>query len=140
MATPQRRKTDTGHLAQFLYLLKEGDIRMVLILAGFGLLVWSALGVYKFSSDLEAYAAMFPVGNGTFWVVNYLFCGLAMWHLAVTNLPPTRSQLIGLWLTTVWFWSFWSKYTAMSSQQTGNANSIVYIFIGFLVLHRSKHK
>ena len=135
-----RRTTDLSKLAQLRHIILDGDISMTLFLAGLGLILWAGFGVYMFMGDLEAYAKMFPFGNGTFWVANYTLCGLAMWWLASAQFPPLSSLLIGSWVCVIWTWSALARMTTTATLQTGNATSIVYILIGLLIIHRSARK
>jgi hypothetical protein len=113
---------------------------MVLLLGGLGLWLWAGFGVFRYMDDLAAYTAMFPFGNGIFWVSNYFLCGAAMWWLVAAQMPPLSSLLIGGWIGTIWSWSFLARSTAIATLQTGNATSIVYIIIGFLIIHRGARR
>lgn len=136
----KRRKTDQSYLNQLKMILLDGDISMVLLLGGIGLWLWAAFGIWRYIGDLNAYAAMFPFGNGTFWVANYFLCGAAMWWLVAAQMPAMASLLIGGWIGTIWSWSFLARSTAIATLQTGNATSIVYIIIGFLIIHRGARR
>lgn len=133
---PLRRKSDSSYLAQIKHILLNGDISMVLLLGGLGLWLWAGFGIWKHTDDLSAYAAMFPFGSGIFWGLNYFICGLGMWWLVAAKFPPLASLLIGGWIGTIWSWSYLARSTAIATLQTGNATSIVYIIIGFLIIHR----
>lgn len=135
-----RRKTDISYADQLKHILLDGDISMVLLLGGLGLWLWASFGVWRYTDDLAAYAAMFPFGNGTFWVANYYLCGLAMWWLVAARIPPLASLLIGGWIGTIWSWSLLARTTAIATLQTGNATSIVYIIIGLLIVHRGARR
>lgn len=132
-----RRATDRTPWANFAHIITSGDIGMVLVMGGLGLILWAAFGVWMFMDDLEAYAKMFPLGNGKFWVANYVSCGLAMWWLAAKRLPPLSSLLVGSWVCVIWSWSALARMTATATFQTGNATSVIYIMIGLLIIHRS---
>lgn len=137
---PRRRSSDQSLLNRIAYVLLDGDISMVLLLGGLGLWLWAGFGAWRYVDDLAAYTAMFPFGNGFFWVGNYFFCGLAMWWLVGKNFPPLPSLLIGGWIGTIWSWSFLARTTAVATLQTGNATSIIYIIIGVLIIHRGARR
>lgn len=143
MTTPttnKRRASDISILAQIRHILIDGDISMVLVLGGLGLILWAGFGLFMFIGDLDAYARMFPFGNGWFWVANYLLCGLAMWYVAGAQFPPLASLLIGSWISIIWMWSALARMTATATLQTGNATSVIYIIIGLFIIHRSARK
>lgn len=141
---PKRRSSDNTALTQLRHVLIDGDISMVLLLGGLGLIMWAVFGVYLYTGDLEAYAKLFPIGNGAFWVGNYIACGLAMWYLVAKQFPPVSSLLIGAWVSTIWTWSALARMTTTAvtplSLQIGNATTVVYIIIGLLIIHRSARK
>lgn len=134
MTAPPDPLRPLGHLR---YLLLYGDISFTVLLGGLGLVLWALFGVLRFAGDLAAYAAMFPLGNGTFWVANYIFCGVAMWVLAAFRFPPLSSLVVGAWVTGIWGWSAIARLTATATLQTGNATSVIYIILGILIVHRS---
>lgn len=136
----KRRKTDRSYLAQLMYIILEGDISLVTLLGGLGLILWAAFGLWRFGLDLQAYADIFPFGNATFWALNYILCGIGMWWMVAAQFPSLFSLLIGGWIWTIWSWSFFARSTAVATLQTGNATSIIYIIIGLLIIHRSSKK
>ena len=125
---------------QIRHTLLDGDIGMVLLLGGLGLILWAIMGTIKLNGDLKAYAAMFPFGDALFWFSNYVLCGLAMWYLVATRLPPLMSLIVGGWIATLWGWSFFARTTLQATAQTGNATSVMYIIIGLLIVQRSSRK
>lgn len=133
----QRRKSDHSKLAYLRHVIVYGDISFCVLLAGLGLILWAGFGVFMFNNDLNAYASMFPYGNGWFWVANYLGCGLAMWWLVAAKFPPFSSLLFGAWVCVIWTWTALTRMTAVATLQTGNATSIIYILLGLLIIHRS---
>jgi hypothetical protein len=136
-----RRASDTnGRLTQLKYQLLDGDIGMLLILGGLGLILWALFGMFMFVDDLAAYTKMFPFGNGWFWVTNYILCGIAMIFLAARRLPALPSLLIGSWVCVIWTWASLARMTVVATYQTGNATSIVYILVGLLIIHRSARR
>ena len=137
---PARRITDRPKLLQLKHIIIDGDISMLVLLAGVGLILWACFGVFMFVEDMNKYAAMFPFGNGHFWVANYVLCGLAMWWLVASQFPPLSSLLIGGWVCIIWTWAALARMTAVATLQTGNATSIVYIMVGLLIIHRSARK
>lgn len=135
-----RRASDNSFFGTLGQILINGDIGMVLLLGGAGLLLWAGFGYFSFHDDVEAYARMFPLGNVEFWLWNYVFCGLGLWYLAGSNLPAVPSLMVGIWVSTLWCWSAFARMTAVSTVQTGNATSVIYIIIGLLAIHRSARK
>ena len=135
-----RRRGDHTYIAQLKHVLLDGDISMVLLLGAVGLWLWAGFGIWRYVDDLAAYSAMFPFGNGTFWVANYFLCGIAMWWLVAAEFPPVMSLITGGWICTIWSWSFLARSTAIATLQTGNATSIVYIIIGILIIHRGSRR
>lgn len=119
------------------HVLVNGDISMLLLLAGLGLILWATFGVVMFTNDLNAYAKMFPFGNGIFWVLNYALCGLAMWYLVGAKLPAVPSLLVGAWVCMIWSWSATARFAEATAHQTSNATSIVYILIGLMLIQRT---
>lgn len=114
---------------------------MVLLLAAVGLITWVVFGFTAAQADLQAYAAMFPLGGVWFWVSAYIIAAFGLVYLVAYKLPPMASLLVGGWLVTIWSWSFFARATAVYTAQTGNATSILYIIIGVLILQRSgKHE
>ena len=133
--TLRRRKTDpTAQFATIKNVLLEGDISMVLLLAGLCLLLWSGIAMGLSISDPSGYALLFPQGNGTFWVSNYAVTGIAMWYLVGTKLPPFSSLLVGTWVSIIWTWNVMSHLIVL---KPSIATSVVYIITGFLIIHRS---
>lgn len=124
-------------LQRLRYTLLQGDISMLVLLAGLGLVLWAAFGIYMFADNLEAYSRMFPLGNGGFWAGNYVACGVAMWVLVAFNFPPLLSLITGSWVCVIWTWSALARMTAVATFQTGNATSIIYILVGLMIIHRS---
>ena len=118
-------------------VLIDGDISMLVLLAGLGLIMWALFGLFMFVDDLVAYTKLFPLGNGPFWVSNYILAGLSMWALVAYEFPPLSSLLVGSWVAVIWTWSALARMTATATYQTGNATSIVYIIVGLLIIHRS---
>ena len=131
------RQKDLPAIQRLADILLKGDIGMVLLLGGAGLLLWAGFGFFSYHDDLEAYAKMFPVGNSTFWLINYILCGLGLWYLAATNLKPMSSLVVGMWVLILWGWSTFARMTAVATVQTGNATSVIYFVIGALIIHRS---
>ena len=127
-------------LSQLAYVILDGDISMLCLLGGLGLLLWSAFGIFMFTGDMQAYTTMFPLGNGYFWAINYILCGLSMWFLVAFHFPPLLSLFVGSWVCVIWTWASLARMTAVATLQTGNATSIVYILIGILIIHRSARK
>lgn len=135
-----RRKTDRKPMSQLSHIILDGDISMLCLLGGLGLLMWAGFGVFMFVGDLAAYTSMFPLGNGWFWAGNYALCGLLMWYLVANHFPPLPSLLIGSWVCVIWTWVAMARMTTVATLQTGNAISIVYILIGLLIVQRSARK
>jgi hypothetical protein len=135
-----RRASDRKPCNQIAYTILNGDISALCLLGGLGLMLWSAFGVYLFGGDLAMYTAMFPLGNGYFWAINYMLCGIAMWYLVAFHFPPLSSLLIGSWLCVIWTWAAMARTTAIATLQTGNAISIVYILLSLLIVQRSARK
>lgn len=136
----RRRKEDRTARGQLAHILVDGDISMLCLLGGLGLILWAGFGLFMFSGDLENYTKMFPFGNGYFWVANYTACGVAMWYLVAKRFPRLESLLIGSWVCVIWTWAALARLTAIATLQTGNATSIVYIIIGLLIIDRSKRR
>ena len=137
---PARRKSDRSWFSQIRHVLIDGDIGMLLLLGGLGLILWAVMGTMKSGADLIAYATLFPFGDATFWFVNYVLCGIAMWILVATQMPPLLSLLVGGWVTTIWAWSFLARVGNVATMQTGNATSVMYIIIGLLIVQRSSRR
>lgn len=135
-----RRKSDLSKWGQFKYVVVDGDISMTLVLGGLGLMLWAVFGMFMFVNDLDAYAKMFPYGNGYFWAGNYLVCGLAMWWLVGAQFPAFASLVIGGWVSVIWTWAALARMTATATMQTGNATSVIYIILGLLIIQRSARK
>lgn len=130
-------RNDKTPLQQLKSVLVEGDISLVLLLGGLGLILWAIFGLVSNAQDLSNYAKLFPFGGILFWVVNYLFCGLAMWFLVAYQYPPTISLLLGTWCSIVWSWSALGRMSNMATFQTGNATSVIYVIIGLLIIQRT---
>ena len=135
-----RRRTDRKQLAQLTHSILYGDISMLCLVGGFGLIVWAVFGLLIDSAGLEAYAKTSEIGGVYFWAFNYLLCGLALWWVASKQFPPLASLLVGSWICVLWTWLSLARILALSGYPTGNATSIVYILIGLLVIHRSARR
>jgi len=133
----QAYKTENKPIKQLIHVLSIGDISMVLLLGGMGLILWALFGLFAYRADLAAYAGMFPFGTPLFWFANYLFCGIAMWVIVALQYPALLSLLVGSWCVVAWSWSALARMTAVATLQTGNATSVIYIIIGILIIHRS---
>ncbi len=131
------QRNDNTPLQQLREVIVEGDISLVLLLGGLGLILWAIFGLLAHTDDLSNYARLFPFGNIGFWVLNYLFCGLAMWFLVAYQYPPTFSLLLGTWCSIVWSWSALARMSNLATFQTGNATSVVYVIIGLLIIQRT---
>ncbi len=118
-------------------VIENGDISMVLLLAGLGLILWAGFGIFVTTEEIEQYARMFPFGNVGFWIINYIICGLAMWWLVAYQYPPTLSLLVGTWCSIVWSWSVLGRLANIDSFHTGNATSIIYVIVGLLIIQRT---
>lgn len=129
-----------SYLGQIKHVLLDGDIGMLLLLGGLGLILWAVMGTMKSGVELITYAKMFPFGDATFWFMNYVLCGIAMWGLVATQMPSLPSLLVGGWVTTIWAWSLFARVGNVATMQTGNATSIMYIIIGLLIVQRSSRR
>lgn len=136
----RRRVTDRRPHEQLAHIILDGDISMLCLLGGLGLILWAGFGLFMFAGDLDNYTKMFPFGNGYFWVLNYTLCGIAMFVLVAKQFPPLASLLIGAWVCVIWTWAALARMTAVTTLQTGNATSIIYILIGLLIIHRSARR
>jgi hypothetical protein len=136
----QRRKSERSWLAEIRYVLLDGDIGMLLLLGGLGLILWAIMGTMKSGSELIAYARMFPFGDASFWFLNYIACGVSMWVLVARQMPPVLSLLVGGWVTMIWSWSLLARVGNVATMQTGNATSVMYIIIGLLIIQRSSRR
>jgi len=135
-----KREDSENPVRHFADIVLHGDISMLCVLGGLGLMLWAFFGVFMFASDLENYTKMFPVGNGWFWAANYVVCGITMWLLVAYKFPPLLSLLAGSWICVIWTWSALARMTATATLQTGNATSVVYILLGLLIIHRSARR
>ena len=124
---------------QFLHILRYGDIGMMLIVGGAGLMAWALFGLFtvKGQADLAAYAAMFPLGSQNVWAAIYILCGLLMWLLVAYRMPFTLSVTVGGWVVAIWSWALLARAAAIATQQTGNATSMIYIVVGMLIISRA---
>jgi hypothetical protein len=136
----RRRKNDRTAKGQLAHILIDGDISMLCLLGGLGLVLWAGFGLFMFAGDLDNYTKMFPFGNGWFWIANYTLCGVAMWYLVAERFPRLASLIVGSWVCVIWSWAALARMTAIATLQTGNATSIVYIIIGLLIIDRSKRR
>ncbi len=130
-------KTDKKPLAHLLSVIKEGDISLVLLIGGMGLIMWALFGIFAYPAEVIMYANLFPFGNPMFWLANYILCGISMWLLVAFQYPPTFSLLVGTWCSIVWSWSALGRMNEMATFQTGNATSIIYVLIGLLIIQRT---
>ena len=147
--TPTRRKSDHsifaklrlswryGSLSNIRKALTEGDIETTLLFAGAGLLLWVYFVLYTNRNDLQNFANMFPLGGVYFWTLAYIIGGIGCFALIATKMSPTLSIFVGGWLTIIWSWAFFARSTAIATQQTGNATSMIYIVLGLLIIQRS---
>ena len=122
-----------------MHILRYGDIGMMLIVGGAGLMAWALFGLFtvKGQADLAAYAAMFPLGSQNVWAAIYILCGLLMWLLVAYRMPFTLSVTVGGWVVAIWSWALLARATAIATQQTGNATSMIYIVVGMLIIARA---
>lgn len=130
------RAADFG--AKTLELL-NADIRMVLFLAGWGLIAWASMGVYTERGwhDLVAYASMFPMGSPMAWIMIYYSVGASMIWLALNDVPKVPALLLGPVLIAVWSWAFFARTATVATYQTGNATSLIYMAIGTLLVYNA---
>lgn len=129
----------TTPFGRLMNTIRHGDISTTLLLGGLGLVVWAIFGWYFNPIDLANYASLFPFGSVTFWFYNYIFCGVGMWLLVAYNYPPTSSLLLGTWVSIIWSWSAFGRLAVMSTYQTGNATSLIYVTLGILIIQRSSN-
>ena len=129
-----------GSLSNIRKSITDGDIDVTLLFAGAGLLLWVFFGLYANRNDLTSFANMFPLGGIIFWTLAYVIGGIGCFALVATKMNPTLSIFVGGWLTIIWSWSFFARSVAISTQQTGNATSMIYIILGLLIIHRSGRK
>lgn len=132
-----KRSWETGSLSNIRKAFTEGDIDVTLLFAGTGLLLWVFFGLYANRNDLENFSRMFPLGGVFFWSFAYIIGGVGCFALIATKMQPLLSIFVGGWLTVIWSWSFFARSVAVSTQQTGNATSVIYIVLGLLIIHRS---
>lgn len=136
----RRRASDRKAAEQIRHILMDGDISMLCLMGGLGLILWAFFGLFMFMDNLKAYLTLFPYGDGGFWVANYISCGLAMWYLVSKQFPPLLSLLVGSWISVIWVWSALARMATTATYQTDKATSIVYILIGILIVHRSARR
>lgn len=130
-------RTNKTPLQQLRSVLVDGDISLVLLLGGFGLILWALFGLRVYTTELDDYAKLFSFGSKNFWFLNYIFCGLGMWALVAYQYPPTISLLLGTWCAIIWSWSALGRLSNEATFQTGNATSVVYVIIGLLIIQRT---
>jgi hypothetical protein len=122
---------------EIIYQLFNGDVSMVLLLGGLGLILWALLGITLRTEEFATYICSLPIGNKTFWIINYISVGSSMWWLAAKKLPALPSLLIGTWICTIWSWVALARITSEDIFQTNSATPVFYILIGLLIIQRS---
>ena len=120
--------------------LTSGDISTMVLVGGVGLLMWAAIGMFIYPSDLAHYAAMFNVGKINYWVLNHLIVGALMLALVADGFPKRMSLFVGSWLIVAWAWAVLFREVTDLTQQNGKASAIMYIVIGIFIIHRASMK
>lgn len=133
----RRMLADVGQ--EFLTILNEADMRIVLLFGGAGLIAWASMGAFseRGYQDLKAYAAMFPMGSPFAWVTVYLSVGVTMLWLAYKRVPKVPALLLGPIVIAVWSWAFFARVATVATFQTGNATSLIYMAIGALLIYNA---
>jgi hypothetical protein len=136
----RRRVSDRSPASHLGHVMVEGDVSMMVLLSGLGLILWSIFGWFSLAKGTDLVPKVFFIGIDTLWLLDYLGCGVAMWLLVAYKFPPVSSLLIGSWVCVTWLWLILEKMTSLEKIQLINPVSVIYVLVGLLIIHRSARR
>jgi hypothetical protein len=137
MSNPHRRASDQ-YRTELARILIDGDLSLVAVLLGFGMIVWGSIGIFLNPQDLFVFAKDFAFQMPIFWGINSIGLGFAFLWVAVKKFPAGPCLLLGTYCVTVYTWIAVSR--AVSSITSGVTLNLLVIVVGALIIHRSGHK
>lgn len=136
-----RRATDKPVSERIIYILKCSDISFTIFICGFILPIWTILAIFEtitltdfLNNPLLFFKAYYDF-EYKFYLHNHFIVGFVLMWLAVKRLPNPITSLVSAWMIVIWI----TVFALPAATFTDKAFSVVYIFLAFIMLQRSKN-
>jgi hypothetical protein len=135
VSIPHRRASDHSCSHNIAHILMHGDLSLVGILLGFGMIMWSVVGLVIIPGDLYKFAEDFFFVAPLFWAFNGMAVGIANIALSCRGYPQGWTLALGIYGTVIYTWIAVARPVA--SVTSGVTLNVLVVIIHCLLIHRS---